>query len=744
MKKNLTIIAIALVVLAMAVPASAASLSLTGKAVAGFKYDYSSGNEAWNFETLATNSRLELKLTFKEGDKITAYLPLVVRPVLGTPTIYSAHELDLGGGWYFAYDSAPVAFWVSSNDADNVKQWAPLGDPMKVVNDMPAGVLLNVNGEVLGAKFNLYSADLGTSNETITYKVGAIDEYEDAVWVPERDENGDPVLDDEGDPVYVRKVDTVEISQPYSNGNAWVGRITYPLPFDFTLGAFGVYTDGRQEKPTYGPDPVNGEYYEPAAWGWDSDMYDELDLEEEFEGFEKLPTITTPAIPDELIFGGDLVGKIPALGEKANLTLALAGQWTKEGAWKFEGGTDNLAYTARLNDIQVGPVSAWARYTAVGADFNSPYKIPTTIDRDRYKGEILNKYAGSAAAEAEVAVDLPIGIPAKLTIGDTYWMDYPTAAKYNATTGKIAVTPLEGLSVIVSGAYRVDLNEDDDHAGTIGDPDDPAKRMYDGYKAKAEIKYGVFGLTLNPFAYYEKDSYADWAHHGTDNARVDTGVGLNVSGSPLAGLDLNLESEYVIEDKDMYALAWGVYTSEFNPGFVKSAMTKIAGVGEYAKAGDDDAETDLYAYFGSDIVITDQLSAKVGALTKDYAEKLVAHAALTYKVSDSVTSTLAYTYRGSGEKVSNYDSRWRPFDDDGKNFFKASVKGTVGKSTITLAYGNAGLSLAPCDYANDCDMDEDFHVDKPWTWLYHKPGFAGWQQNFMNWQLFSISCSVPF
>ena len=44
MKKNLTIIAIALVVLAMAVPASAASLSLTGKAVAGFKYDYKSGN----------------------------------------------------------------------------------------------------------------------------------------------------------------------------------------------------------------------------------------------------------------------------------------------------------------------------------------------------------------------------------------------------------------------------------------------------------------------------------------------------------------------------------------------------------------------------------------------------------------------------------------------------------------------------------------------------------------------------
>ncbi len=712
MKKNLTIIAIALVVLAMAVPASAASLSLTGKAVAGFKYDYKSGNEFWNFETLATNSRLELNLTFKEGDAITAYLPLVVKPLLGVPEILSAHKALGTAGWYFAYDSAPVAFWLSSNDYYNAKKWAPLGDPMKVVHEMPAVVLLNVSGEVLGAKFNLYSADLGTSTQSLSYEVGKID-----CW-------GDPVEEyDEDTEEWVRVTETVILDVPYSNGNAWAGRITYPLPFDFTLGAFGVYTDGRQEKP-------------------------ELDAEppEEFDYFEpdEAPGVTVAGIPEDLIFGGDLVGKIPALGEDANLTLALAGQWTKEGAWKFEGGADNLAYTARLNDIQVGPVSAWARYTAVGADFNSPYKIPTTIDRDRYKKEILNKYANSAAAEAEVAVDLPIGIPAKLTIGDTYWMDYPTAAKYNATTGKIAVTPLEGLSVIVSGAYRVDLNEDDDYAGTPGDPDDPAKRMYDGYKAKAEIEYDVLGLTLNPYVYYEKDSYAGWVHHGDDEVLVDTGVGLNVSGSPLAGLDLNLESEYVIEDKDMYALAWGVYTSEFNPGFVKSAMTKIAGVAEYGKTGDEPADTGVYGYFGSDLVITDQLSAKVGALTKDYAAKPVAHAALTYKVTDSVTTTLAYTYRGSGEKVSNYDDRWRPFDDDGKNFFKASVKGTVGKSTITLAYGNAGLSLAPCDYDFGCDMAEDFHIDKPWTWLYHKPGFAGWQQNFMNWQLFSISCSVPF
>jgi len=684
MKKNLTIIAVALLILAMAIPASAASLSLGGKAVAAFSYDFKGGNEVWNYEALDYNSRLELNLTFKEGDAITAYLPLVVRPFVGNPVVRLASDHLGNPGWYFAYDSAPWSFFVSQNDSNNKKQWEPLGDPMKVVNDMPAVVLVNAKGQMLGASFNLYSADLGTGTETLTLTVGKEKDPETGAWT---------------------KTEEVEIGdQTYSKGNAWIGRVTYPLPFDFTLGAFGVYRDGLQEAVVTAPDDGDG-------------IIDPADVDD--------AVMSAVHVKNNLIFGGDLVGKVPALGEKANLTLALVGQWNKTDDWKFEKtGEDNLAYTARLNSIQVGPVGGYLRYTAVGANFVSPYKIPTTIDRDRYKTEILNRYAKSAAAEAQAVVDLPVGIPAKLTLGDTYWMDYPSTAKHNATTGKIEVTPIEGLKVIGSGTYRVDLNDADgrDYAGVI---------------ARGDVKYDVFGLTLNPYVHYRKGSYA-WTTHAEEGA-VDTYVGLEITGSPVAGLDLNVTAEYELQPEQPYVLAWGVYTSEFNPGFVKSAKTQIAGVAEY-----DKPDTDFYGYLGSDLVVTDQLSAKVGALTKDYADKPVAHAALTYKVSSSVTTTLAYTYRGSGEKVSNYADRWRPFDDGGKNFFKASVKGTVGKSTITLAYGNAGLSLAPCDYSFDCDMDNDFHVDKPWTWLYHKPGFGGYQQNYMNWQLFSVSCSVPF
>jgi hypothetical protein len=644
MKKNLTIIAIALLVLAMAIPASAASLSLKGEYSAKFTFDYAASGETWTPDILGAdaNHKLKLNLTFTEGESIVAYLPLTMTNFGATPSLAI-------GSWYFSYDTAPWAFWVSKNDADNAKKFASLGDPMGIVAtstldagdaDLKAATkwALNANGDILGAGLNLYALD------------------------------------------YVDKA-------------GWVGRAKYTLPMDFTLGLVGAYTN-------FGPEETD----------------------------------ETAGVKDDLTFGADVVGKIPGLD--ATLTLAGAGYWSKADTWKFESAEDNVAFLAKVSDLKLGPVSGWASYTGVGGGFVSHYKATAA-------GAILNKYAGSAAAEVEITAELPVGIPTALTLGDTFWMDYPTDPKWNATTGKVEVTPIEGLKVIVSGAYRMDLNEEDDEPGTIGDPEKPNKNMFAGYKARADVEYEVFGLTLNPYAYYEKDSYADWAHHGIDNARTDTAVGLNVSGSPLAGLDLNLEAEYVIEEPETSVLAWGAYTSELNPGFVKSAMTKIAGVAELGKVGEGEVETGFYGYAGSDIVVTDKLSAKVGVLTKDDKGKIAATAGLTYAASDSISTGITFTYRqegivpsetiGEGEdEVANpYYTMWRPFDDEGTCYLGANVKGTVGESTITLAYGNTGLVACECD-------DDSFHIDKPWTWMYHHPG------TFMNWQLVTLSVKVPF
>jgi len=247
----------------------------------------------------------------------------------------------------------------------------------------------------------------------------------------------------------------------------------------------------------------------------------------------------------------------------------------------------------------------------------------------------------------------------------------------------------------------------------------------------------AFGLELKPFADYKVDSYADQTPHGDPAKIVDTIVGLNIDGSPLAGLDLGVRASYTIEEPKTALKGWGIYATELNPGFVKSAMTKIAGVAELNKVGTADATTDFYGYAGSDIVVTDKLTAKVGVLTKDEKAEIAAHAGLAYQVSDSIATGLSYTYRGFGYTVpTDHEGMWKPFDDKNKSFVEANVTGKVGDSTIKLAYGVSGLG-ATCD-DNDCDGDTEFHVGKPWAWLYHYP--AG----YMNWQLLSLSVKVPF
>ena len=610
MKKNLTIIAIALLVLAMAIPASAASLSLDGALSAEFKYKHyvveDDENDTWKPSALECAGKLELNLTFKEGEGIVAYLPLTA-----TMDQYWYHPVIEVGSWYFSYATAPWAFWASKNDEDNAKQFASLGDPLGLVATVgEAEWAMNAKGSIVGANLNLYAID-------------------------------------------------------YCEGAAWLGRATYGLPMDFQLGLVGAYAD---------------------------------------------------ADTDYLVFGADVTGKIPGIG--ADLTLAGAGSWNKIGPWKFEvpETNDNYAFMAKLANIKFDPVSGWVKYTAVGDNFGSDFAT--------YKdGTILKKYAKSAAAEVEISADLPVGIPTTLTLGDTLWMDYPTDVKWNETTGKAVVNPLENLAVTVSGAYKADLDTED-------------ATDYKGYKVHGDVAYKAFGLTLTPYAEYLALSYADAKLHGDDAKRVDTIVGMKVSGDPLAGLNVNLEGSYQIEEPKTALKAWGVYTTELNPGFVKSAKTQIAGFASYNvdKAADttedptaQDPKTDFYAYAGSDLGITDNLTGKVGILTKDSKGTFAAHAALTYKASDSISTALAYTYRHTG--LAHPEGSWEPFADEGKNFLQASVTGTVGKSTIKLAYGVSGLKAADTS---------GFHAGKAWAWLRNYPA------NPMDWQLLSLTVKVPF
>lgn len=595
MKKNLAIVIAALIVAAMAIPASAAKLTLDGEYSASWKYD----TRVWTPTNLADASTLELNLTFTEGESIVAYLPLTVEPFVGTP------EVGLGN-WYFSYETAPFAFWVSNNASKNTKKFAALGDPLGIGAALGGGVVLNAKGDILGVGLDIYAAGLADGSE------------------------------------------------------AYMGRATYGLPAEFKLGLVGAYT------------------------------------------------VTNPAEErDELILGADVAGPIPGIGGK--ITVAGAAQLSKpyDSTWGFEGvpTNDNYAYRVALTDIAVGPVKdAWAKYTAVGGNFVSRY----AIDDD---GQILTDYEAAAAAEVGVTVGIPVGIPVDLTLGNTLWMGYPTDPEWNETTAEVVVKPLADLEATVSGAYKVDLDDDEATA-------------YDGYKVHGDVSYDAFGLNFNPYVDYKANSYAK-------SPEKDTVVGIDISGKPLDGLQIGAEASYTIEEPLTDLFGYGIYTTDLNPGFVQSAKSQVAAVASYnAEPGVDENEqpitvsaTDFYGYAGTDLAITDALNAKLGVLSKDSKDGIVASAKLDYKVSESISTGLTYTFRQVGIEG------WEHYKDEGKNYVKANVKGTVGESTITIAYGVDGLKAAD---------RTGFHAGKPWAYLRNHPG-AG-----MNWQLLTLSVNVPF
>jgi len=285
---------------------------------------------------------------------------------------------------------------------------------------------------------------------------------------------------------------------------------------------------------------------------------------------------------------------------------------------------------------------------------------------------------------------------------------------WNRTSAKVVADPIEDLKVTVSGAYVSDLDKD-------------AATDLAGFEVHADSVYSKFGLDFKPFADYKTGNCADSAEH--DGKRVDTIVGLSIKGSTLHGLTLETEAKYTVEEPATELFGYGHYAVDAPPGLLKGARFDVAGVGSYTKKGNAEGATDYYGFAGAKANVTDALYARAAVLTKDEKRGLVAGADLDWKISEAVSAYLVYTFRNKGIKPPADPNMWRPFDDEGRNWLKASVVGTIGSGTITLSYGVDGRKAADTS---------GFHAGKPWAYLSNYPG------NYMDWQLFTVSVKAPF
>ena len=409
---------------------------------------------------------------------------------------------------------------------------------------------------------------------------------------------------------------------------------------------------------------------------------------------------------NDLVFGIDVTGSVPGTG--AGLTLAGAGYWEKAGAWKFDAPENNLAFLAKLEGLKIGPATFGAKYAEVGLGFKSAYA--GTDDK-----ALLNAYKGAAAVEAEVELGLPVGVPTTLTIGNTLRMKQAQHSPvWNRTSAKVVADPIQDLKVTVSGAYVSDLDKD-------------AATDFAGFEVHADAVYSKFGLDFKPFADYKTGNCADSAEH--DGKRADTIVGLSIKGSTPHGLTLETEAKYTVEDPATELFGYGHYGVDAPSGFLKGARLDVAGVAGYTKKGNDNGVTDYYGFAGAKANVTDALYSRAAVLTKDEKGGLVAGADLDWKISEAISAHLVYTFRNKGIKPPADPNMWKPFDDEGRNWLKASVVGTIGSGTITLSYGVDGRRAADTS---------GFHAGKPWAYMRNYPG------NYMDWQLFTVGVKVPF
>ncbi|MCR4424644.1 MAG: hypothetical protein NUW23_00420 [Firmicutes bacterium] len=648
MKKSLILAIAALVVVAMVAPANAATLKVDGRYYGYWEISWptepGAGFSPWTFDS---GSQLRLNLTFKEGDAITAYLPLRIYPVFDTIGESSTRVGKIWlGHWYAAYETAPFSFWISDSHTDgysssysNPKRFESLGDPLGIADYLGVVrtsyaktsaddvIVLNMKGSALGANVNVYGVDSNKSGE---------------------------------------------------NWSAVLGRVTVPLPADFTLGSVLTYTEN------------------PAAGGFSE---------------------ATP----QVIVGADLQGKVPGIG--GDLTIAAAGSFYFDAAEDafvpYAEENTHIAYQAKVENLALGPVTAYAKWTAVGDNFVSPFQLP---DDDE---PLLYTYRGLGVAEAGVTASLPAGVPATLTLSDKYVTAFTGGAEYNETKGSVEVTPIPGLVATVSGAYKVDLDED-------------AETNYDGYKGYGSLAYTVFGTTFK--------GYVDYLNGATyaDTGDVDTIVGITVSGNPMAGLEIGAEASYEFAHEDdpaaLDSQAWGIYTTEVAPAFFKSAKTQIAGVAEYGKVGSDEATTYLYGFLGSTFVVTDKLDGKVGVLTKDEGGDFVASATMNYKISSNLKASAEYTRRGLNLTDTGAASMLPSTPND---WFRATLNATLGSSTLAIGYGKSGIGV-------DVKDEDLFAYGKPWSYLYHNriDSNSDWVPDSpipeMKWNFWTLEITVPF
>jgi len=219
MKKISLSVLAALMAVTVAVPASAAKITVGGS----YENSWSYVNSNIEPNNLFDNQKLSLNLTIEEGDMFKAYMPLSFT----TPVVGSSRGIGftLGNGWYVSFVSEEASVWASANGAKGYK-FEAVGDPLGIGKNITIGSALGLVNSGLVTPGNLTATPkLSASLNTLLKGQFNFGKAKLVTYV------ADNTLKDSCTATNLDSIDFITS----------VSRLTVDLPYDIDLGLTASY-----------------------------------------------------------------------------------------------------------------------------------------------------------------------------------------------------------------------------------------------------------------------------------------------------------------------------------------------------------------------------------------------------------------------------------------------------------------------------------------------------------------------
>ena len=699
MKKISLSIFVALLAVSMAVPASAAKITLDGKYTN--EWEYVDGNITPN--NLLDNQELELNLSITEGEMFKAYLPLTVTTELREfenpenpykPIKDRGLQISLGSKWYVSFVSEEASVWASKNDADGYK-FAAVGDPMGIGNKVNLtigdfiknGWMANIPYKSEGFDNTLNMLLKGQFNfGPVTY-TAYVSDNSMALYNYKRDPlNPEEYLyDSEGNKVKDESI----IGGDYVTS---INRLTVDLPYDITLGATASYLTK-------------------------SHIWSDSEVAKERDKFSQL-TLSADAsyeLPIENI-GGKLSAAVAGMLQREGLPK---GEETKT---KLEFVEDSLGFFIGATDFNVGPVtlgldfslaqknafsflsafpsvpSSWGdKWSLVNGElggFDRFYYITDSTSRYIPNTMILNANASSNFNIGKVGLELKLNNKLNMATSDIEELgDKFSKVVNNITTLKTTFAITDDISVNMGTILDYRFAKPYTGEKLVDGKDSAAYPVVDG---TVGAKFEALGLSLDARVRYygtatEPVEGVVWGKFTRDLAVNDT---ISVTPTVAAAITVKNADKAVGSEDRVNAINGVVYAG------VSSNINKFTVDGAYLlkanKAAKDDAK-----------------------LTASH----VANVTAGVKLSEIFTLKAGYTFRTD---LSTTDKAKR-------HFVNAKLIADVSENTeLTLTYGVTGLG-------STSSLRNTFDQSKPWASLYTTSKVGS-----MQWDKIGLSLSIGF